>query len=307
MTLSFDDALKAAEALAAEAGCVFSDARGSAGRRADVHVGAGGAAISVRQEKQAPDAVWIEHRLSGKRNAPPQTWLGLRDGGAARMTQVDVETAVKLVAGITGLTGPALAIWPYAASLKTKLVAFRKVDIYGRVAPEDGETLKDGARLNLPDGTDPIDALLFQAARRAADQMGRQIKRGHVVLSHPDLRIDDAKALDATVVFEAKLKEETTPTRLILSSATPQEELDALAGRVEAIADEGDAGATDPIKPWLAMGGFALPPDTALAEAGFSFLAEAPLKTMRLAAPPRPRIFSVATIHIVAREDAPAT
>lgn len=268
-----------------------------------MHVGGGGAAVVVRQEKTPPDAVWIEHRLSGKRNAPPQSWVGLREGGEARMARVDVETVVRLTAEVAGLDGPALSIWPYAATLNTKLVAFRKVDIYGRVAPADAEALADGARLNFPDGADPIDALLFQAARRAANQLGRQVKRGHVVLTHPDLRIDDAKALDATVVFEAKLKEEATPTRLILSAADPQQELDALTGRAAERVAEGDTGAADPVRPWLAMGGFPLPPETALAEAGFSFLAEAPLKTLRLAAPPRPRGFSVATVHIVAREE----
>lgn len=302
---AFDAAIAATQARLATLGATLSPSRSSGGRRADLHIGAGGAAVVVRQEKTPPDAVWVEHRLSGKRNAPPQSWVGVREGGVARMARVDVETVVRLTAEVAGLDGAGLSIWPYVASLRTKLVVFRKVDIYGRVAPADGARLQDGARLNFPDGADPIAALLFQAARRAAGQLGRQVKRGHVVLTHPDLRIDAVKARDATVVFEAKLKEEATPTRLILSTADPQQELDALAGRAAERAGEGDAGALDPVKPWLAMGGFPLPPDTALAEAGFSFLAEAPLKTLRLAAPPRPRGFSVATVHIVARDDAP--
>ncbi|MEM6491668.1 MAG: hypothetical protein AAF684_07205, partial [Pseudomonadota bacterium] len=276
--------------------------RGGALRRAHLHIAPDGTSVAIDQPKSAPDALWIEHRLSAKRNAQPATVLGLREGGRGRNVQIDLETALGLARDVAGLGALPLAIWPYASALKLTLVAFKHADIYARVTPEIGSGLSDGAALRFPDGGDPIGPILFQAARRAAPELGQKLKRGHVALKHPQLRVDDAPVEDVTVVFEGKLRLDTLPTRLILAQATPQQELDALVARGAERA-EAETNALDPVKPQLSLTGLPLPPNCAFAEIGVSLMAEAPLNSLRLAEPPRARKFTAATIHIVARED----
>lgn len=301
MSVDFDQAVANAEALVAESGSRWAPDRGAT-RRAHLHVAADGASVAIDQPKSGPDALWIEHRLSGKRNAQPVTVVGLRDGGVGRQAPIDIEAALRLSHAVAGYGGLPLSIWPYVSSVKLSLVAFKTAQIYARVAQDAAKTLKDGAALRFPNGGDPIDPILFQAARRCAPQLGPKLKRGHVALKHPELHVDDVPVEEVTVVFEGKLRTDAIPTRLILAQATPQESLDALAGRNAEIAAD-DPGAVDPVKPWLSLADLPLPPNCAFAEVGLSLLAEAPLKSLRLAQPPRARRFTAATVQIVARDD----